>query len=114
LTSKAKTSNRTSGLVDAAEDPRDVYRVWLPKGKTVRARLTADAGVALKLVRSTAPSVARSVSRPDLLATSAPTSTGTTLAYRNPTGTRFALLVVTPATANTTTYTLSVRPRSLR
>jgi hypothetical protein len=114
LTSKAKTSNRTSGLVDAAEDPRDVYRVWLPKGKTVRARLTADAGVALKLVRSTAPSVARSVSRPDLLATSAPTSTGTTLAYRNPTGARFALLVVTPATANTTTYTLSVRPRSLR
>ena len=111
FTRRAKTSNRTSGRIDAAEDPRDVYRVWLPKGKTVRARLSADAGVALKLVRSTAPSVARRVSRPDLLATSARTSTGATLAYRNPTAARFALLVVTPATATTTTYTLSVSSR---
>ena len=31
LTSRAKTFNRTSGRVDAAEDPRDVYRVWLPR-----------------------------------------------------------------------------------
>ena len=108
LTRRAKTSNRTSGRVDAAEDPRDVYRVWLPKGAEVRARLSADAGVALKLVRSSARSVARSVSRPDLLATSATTSTGTTLAYRNAAAARFALLVVTPATANTTTYMLSV------
>ena len=111
FTSRAKTSNRTSGRVDAAEDPRDVYRVWLPEGKTVRARLSADAGIALKLVRSAAPSVARSVSRPDLLATGATTSTGTTLAYRNPTAARFVLLVVTPTTANTTTYTLSVSTR---
>jgi len=111
FTRSAKTSNRTSGRVDAAEDPRDVYRVWLPKGKTVRARLSADAGIALKLVRSTAPSVARGVSRPDLLATNATTSTGATLAYRNATAARFGLLVVTPATANTTTYTLSVSAR---
>jgi hypothetical protein len=111
FTRRAKTSNRTSGRVDAAEDPRDVYRVWLPKGKKVRARLSADAGIALKLIRSTAPSVARSVSRPYLLATSATTSTGATLAYRNATAGRFVLLVVTPATANTTTYTLSVSTR---
>jgi hypothetical protein len=111
FTRRAKTSNRTSGRVDAAEDPRDVYRIWLPKGKTVRARLSADAGIALKLVRSTAPSVARSVSRPDLLATSATTSTGATLAYRDATAARFVLLVVTPVTANTTTYTLSVSTR---
>jgi Subtilase family len=111
FTSRAKTSNRTSGRVDAAEDPRDVYRVWLPKGKTVRARLSADAAIALKLVRSTAPSVARSVSRPDRLATSATTSTGTTLAFRNETAARFGLLVVTPSNANTTTYTLSVSTR---
>ena len=111
FTRRAKTSNRASGRVDAAEDPRDVYRVWLPKGKKVRARLSADAGIALKLIRSTAPSVARSVSRPYLLATSATTSTGATLAYRNATAGRFVLLVVTPATANTTTYTLSVSTR---
>jgi Subtilase family len=111
FTRRARTSNRASGRVDMAEDPRDVFRVWLPEGKTVRARLSADARIALKLVRSTAPSVARSVSRPDLLATSAATSTGTTLAYRNATAARFVFLVVTPATANTTTYTLSVSTR---
>jgi Subtilase family len=111
FTRRAKTSNRASGRVDAAEDPRDVYRVWLPKGKKLRARLSADAGIALKLIRSTAPSVARSVSRPYLLATSATTSTGATLAYRNTTAGRFVLLVVTPATANTTTYTLSISTR---
>ncbi len=111
FTRRAKTSNRASGRVDAAEDPRDVYRVWLTKGKKVRARLSADAGIALKLIRSTAPSVARSVSRPYLLATSATTSTGATLAYRNATAGRFVLLVVTPATAKTTTYTLSVSTR---
>jgi len=111
FTRRAKTSNRASGRVDAAEDPRDVYRVWLPKGKKLRARLSADAGIALKLIRSTAPSVARSVSRPYLLATSATTSTGATLAYRNTTAGRFVLLIVTPATANTTTYTLSISTR---
>ena len=111
FTRRAKTSNRTAGRVDAAEDPRDVYRVWLPNGKTVRARLSADAGIRLTLVRSTAPSVARRASRPDLLATGATTSTGATLSYRNATAPRFALLVVTPATANTTTYALSVSTR---
>jgi hypothetical protein len=111
FTRGAKTSNRTGGRVDAAEDPRDVYRVWLPKGKRVHALLSADAGIALKLVRSTAPSVARRVSRPDLLATSAPTSTGATLTFRNRTAARFVLLVVMPATADTTTYTLSVSTR---
>ena len=111
FTRGAKPSNRTSGRVDAAEDPRDVYRVWLPRGKTVRANLSADAGVALKLVRSTAPSVARRVSRRDLLATDVKTSTGATLTYRNATTARFALLVVTPATASSTTYTLSIGTR---
>ena len=111
FTRQAKTSNRTVGRVDAAEDPRDVYRVWLPRGKTVRARLSTDAGIALELVRATAPTVVRSASRRDLLATSATRSTGATLAYRHATAAGFGLLVVTPATANTTTYTLSVSTR---
>jgi hypothetical protein len=111
LTRRAKTSNGTSGRVDAAEDPRDVYRVWLPKGKQVRARVSADARIALRLVRSAAASIARSVSRADLLATSSTTPAGATLAYRNATAARFVLLVVMPATASTTTYTLSVSTR---
>lgn len=111
FTRQAKTSNRTVGRVDAAEDPRDVYRVWLPRGKTVRARLSTDAGIALELVRATAPTVVRSASRRDLLATSATRSTGATLAYRHATAAGFGLLVVTPATASTTTYTLSVSTR---
>ena len=111
FTRATQTSNRTTGRVDAAEDPRDVYRVWLPKGKTLTARLSADARVALRLVRSTAISVGQGVSRSDLLATSATTSTGQRLAYRHTGAGRFALVVVTPRTANTTTYTLSVSAR---
>jgi cation transporter-like permease len=106
----AKRSNRTSGRVDAVEDPRDVYRVWLPKGKKLTARVTADGAIALKLERSTASTVRRAL-RPDLLATSGGTSTGTTLTYRNSSAGRFALLVVSPATTNTTTYAISVGAR---
>ena len=108
LTSRAKTFNRASGRVDTAEDPRDVYRVWLPKGKRLEARVSANAGVSLTLVRSTAGSVARGVVHADLLARARSVSTSTTLAYRNPSGGRFVLAVVTPRTASTTTYTLAI------
>jgi hypothetical protein len=105
----AKRTNRTSGRVDAVEDPRDVYRVWLPKGKTLAARVSANAAVALKLVRSTTSTVS-GVPRPDRLAT-AGGAAGATLTYRNSTAGRFALLVVTPTTSSTTTYTLSAGSR---
>jgi subtilisin family serine protease len=36
LTTAAKPSIRIAGTLDAAEDPRDVYRIWVPAGKTVR------------------------------------------------------------------------------
>ena len=100
--------SRTSGNFQSHSRPRRRGRrsarrvpVWLPRGKTVRARLSTDAGIALGLVRATAPLSVRGASRRDLLATSATRSTGATLAYRHATAAGFGLLVVTPATANT-------------
>jgi hypothetical protein len=112
LTRRVRASTRTSGRVDAAEDPRDVYRVWLPKGKTLGARVSADAGISLELVRSTARSVANGVRSADLLAASeSRTPTTAALGYRNPSGGRFALLVVTPKSARGTGYALAVSAR---
>ncbi len=113
LTRRTKTSNRTSGRVDAAEDPRDVYRVWLPKGKFLAARASADAAVSVTLARAGARSVASGVARTDRLVRGASTSAGASLAYRNPGKGRgrFVLVVVTPETAKITTYTLSVTAR---
>lgn len=111
LTRATKTSNRTSGRVDAAEDPRDLYRVWLPKGKKLSARVSADAAIALELVRSTAASLARGVSRANILSTGAATSTGAALDHRNAGAGRFAVLVVKPRSSSTTNYALSVTAR---
>ena len=110
LTTAVRTSGRIEGRVDAAEDPRDVYRVWLPKGRRLTATVSADSGVSLRLVRASASTVAASA--PGLLARSrATTGTARTLSYRNTAGGRWALVVVTPSAGATTTYTLSVSAR---
>lgn len=111
LLGKTRASNRTAGRVDAAEDPRDVYRVWLPRGKTLTARVSADAAAAVTLVRGSAGSVAPGVARADLLARGTSSSNAAKLAYRNRSRATFVLVVVTPRTAKTTTYTLSVITR---
>ena len=42
LTTPSKRTTTVRARVDVAEDPRDVYRVWLPKNGRVTATLTAD------------------------------------------------------------------------
>lgn len=49
LTTSARTSSRLAGSLDVSEDPRDLYRVWVPAGKTVRATVSADGRAAARL-----------------------------------------------------------------
>ena len=45
LTTTAKPSNRISATINVSEDPDDLYRIWVPAHKTVRATV-AGGGVA--------------------------------------------------------------------
>jgi hypothetical protein len=40
LTTTAKPSSRVAATLDAAEDPQDLYRVWVPAHKTVRVSVS--------------------------------------------------------------------------
>lgn len=111
LLQKSATSTRISGSVDKFEDPRDVYRVWVPKGRKLTVRATGGAATALTLTRADARSVAPRLAASDRLARGAETESATRLTYQNATQGRFALLVVSPKTAAATQYTLSVTTR---
>jgi len=49
LTTSGKTSSRIAASLDVSEDPRDLYRIWVPAGKTVRATVSADGRAAARL-----------------------------------------------------------------
>jgi subtilisin family serine protease len=49
LTTLAKPSVRVAASLDAAEDPRDVYRIWVPAGETVRASVSASGNAAARI-----------------------------------------------------------------
>lgn len=49
LTSPARPSIRIAGSVDQAEDPRDVYRIWVPAHKVVRVSVSADGAAAARI-----------------------------------------------------------------
>jgi hypothetical protein len=46
LTTAAQPSGRIAASLDAQEDPGDVYRIWVPAHRTVRARVTSGARAA--------------------------------------------------------------------
>jgi Subtilase family len=45
ITTKAHPSTRLAGTVMAADDPRDVYRIWVPAHRTVRVSISPSAAV---------------------------------------------------------------------
>jgi subtilisin family serine protease len=49
LTSTARASSRIAGSLDLSEDPRDLYRVWVPARKTVHVSVTAEGRAATRL-----------------------------------------------------------------
>jgi hypothetical protein len=102
---------RVAGTVDRFEDPRDVYRVWVPKGRKLTASVVGDSSTALVLARGTAQTVSPAPASFDRLARGVQTTTGASLGYRNTAAGRFTLLVVSPKTALTTRYTLRITTR---
>jgi subtilisin family serine protease len=44
LTTAARPSIRIAASIDSAEDPRDVYRIWVPAHRVVRTRILSGAG----------------------------------------------------------------------
>jgi subtilisin family serine protease len=49
LTSSVKASVRSAGSLDQAEDPRDVYRIWVPANKTVRVSASGGGAAAARI-----------------------------------------------------------------
>jgi subtilisin family serine protease len=49
LTTLARPSIRVAASIDAAEDPHDVYRIWVPARKTVRVSVSADGRAAARI-----------------------------------------------------------------
>ena len=49
LTSPAKASIRVTGSLDQSEDPRDIYRIWVPANKVVRVSVSAGGTAAARI-----------------------------------------------------------------
>jgi hypothetical protein len=49
LTTPAKPSIRIAALLDTAEDPRDLYRIWVPARKTVRVSVAGSGNAAARI-----------------------------------------------------------------
>ena len=66
LTTPRRPRASLKARLDRLEDPRDVYRIWLPRGKPVRVDATSAANVALRVWGPKATSV-EAVENGDLL-----------------------------------------------
>jgi hypothetical protein len=103
LTTRTRPTGTTSGRVALFEDPRDVFRVWLPAKKRVTVSTPAAPGVTIALYATTLAPVNR-------LAASTGAGAKATLTFQNKNKVgRPAFLVVTPGRGvRSTTYTASV------
>ena len=109
LTTRTKQSARTSGRVDLREDPRDVFRVWLPAGRRVTVQLNGSADGDLSLHGATAQTVAGRFSTTGRLAQATKTGRVERLVYVNRGAGRWAYLTVRlPARTLDSTYQLAV------
>jgi subtilisin family serine protease len=109
LTTKAKRTSTVQARLDRVEDPRDVYRVWLPKNGRVTATLTTDANIDLSLWRLGTVSVIERIVGKDRLARATTPETSERLTFANKGAGRFAFLaVVVPKDVPEATYRLHV------
>jgi hypothetical protein len=87
LTTRARPIVRVAARLDLYEDPRDVYRIWIPRGRTLLVRAVASPGadVDLALWRQGTLTTITRVPGDDRLAVAATRGRTETLRYR-PTG----------------------------
>ena len=118
LTTVAKHAVRIGGRVDAYEDPRDVYRVWLPANRQVTFQLTGTADGDLSLHRANAQTVAGRFAATGRLANATAAGRTERLVYTNTGAGRWAYLTIAPhAKTLDTTYqltTASAKPKPAR
>jgi hypothetical protein len=49
LTTTARPSARVAAALDASEDPRDLYRIWVPAHRTIHLRVSGGGRVAARI-----------------------------------------------------------------
>jgi subtilisin family serine protease len=49
LTTKTNPSSRVAATLDKSDDPRDIYRIWVPAHKTVRVRVSSGGDAAARI-----------------------------------------------------------------
>jgi hypothetical protein len=109
LSTVTKRSARIAGRVDRYEDPRDVFRVWLPAASRVTATLTASSDGDLALYSTTARSVVGRFATDGRLAVAATKGARERLVYTNKAKGRWAYVAVQPGSgALDASYTLAV------
>ena len=114
LTRSAKTIGKVAGRVDRWEDPRDVFRVWLPAKRRVVATLKASANGDLSLFASTASTVVGRFATSGRLARTTATGTTDRLVYDNAGKGRWAYVAVTlPSATLSANYQLSLTSTAL-
>ena len=108
LTTVTKRAGTIDGRVDAWEDPRDVFRVWLPAGRRVTFQLSGTADGDLSLHRTNARTVAGRFAATGRLAQATARGRAERLVYVNRGAGRWAYLTVRlPARTSDTTYRLT-------
>jgi hypothetical protein len=112
LTTPTRTAASASGRLTRFDDPRDVYRVWLPRNRSVTIRVTADIPATVQLFgRGAAQTVVGRSALADRLATmGTPTAAGS-LTHRNTGAGRVAFVSVgiPKGGGRDIAYTLTVR-----
>ena len=109
LTSRVKPSTRLIARLAAAEDPRDVYRVFIPARGRITVKTTAAAGVDLGLWGPSTTSVTERSPGKDRLARGTTQGAAESITYRNAGAAKTAYLAVTLGTGTRdATYAISI------
>ena len=109
LTTPTRRATVVRARIDSVEDPRDVYRVWLPKNGRFSATLTTDANLDLGLWKKSAISVIQRNAGADRLARAIKPGTTELLTFVNKGPGRYAFLaVIPPKGTREATYRLRV------
>jgi subtilisin family serine protease len=115
LTTLSRRTARISASVDAYEDPRDVYRIWLPARSQVSATLNTSSDGDLVLYAGSAPTVSGRYATAGRLATAATKGVVERLRYRNANRGRWGYVVVKlPGRTLDTTYRLQLSSSAIR
>ncbi len=97
LTTKARRKTTLAARLDRVEDPRDVYRIWLPRNARVTVTSGADANIGLSLWQRSTVSVTEHPAGTDRLARGTAPGTTASLTFSNKGPGRFGFLAVIPA-----------------